>query len=226
VLFCLKHAPEFYDGTDAPSGRIPTAALSAINDAAAREGKSSADYIRIAGLTAVCHTFWDVPPTVFLAPGENMTPDRARALGMQPVAEMGAQWQGEVRVRIGKNGFFHDNAGGIWVLEPDGLRQRMGFEPAEETERLEVLARARQLEARTPYAVTRAFTAFRVQKEEGSAQDQERVETGLILFADPEFWKGKLRQGQEVIQFTRDTARLYVDRRTFMSSTRRTVLRP
>lgn len=204
--------------------RLPRATLQAINRAASWEGKSAADYLRIAGLTASCHTFREIPSTVFIAPSENVTLSRAQALGMNPVADVGSEWRGEVRALIGKNGLFNDNAGGIWILTPEGLKQVMGFEASEEEQRLEVLSRTRgKLESRSPYEVIRSFTSFRVQ-EEGYAPDEQIIKKGFTLFADPEYWKGKLWEGQEVVQFFHETLRFYVDRRTFLDSVRRTVL--
>lgn len=118
--------------------RIPEAALKAISAAASEEDKKVADYVRIAALTAVCHTRRKVPSTVFIDPREQVNIERARGLGMTPVVDLGGKWQGEVRVSIGKNGLLQDRAGGVWVLTPQGLKQVMGFEPDEEAERLAV----------------------------------------------------------------------------------------
>ncbi len=128
--------------------RLPTLALREISKAGLKEGKSTAEYLRIAGLIAACHTFRDVPMTVFVAPGERMTLIRAQALGMTPVTEVGSQWRGEVRVPIGKNGLFHDEAGGVWILTVEGLKQVMGFDPVEEGERLAILSRLKTLQSR------------------------------------------------------------------------------
>jgi hypothetical protein len=49
---------------------------------------------------------------------------------------------------IGKNGLFHDEAGGVWVLTVEGLKQVMGFDPVEEGERLAILSRLKTLESR------------------------------------------------------------------------------
>src|SRR5580704_13533146 len=114
--------PRADDKTSQFNLRLPTGALREINRAGAKEGKSTAEYLRIAGLIAACHTFRDVPMTVFVAPGEHMTLIRAQALGMIPVTEVGSQWRGEVRVPLGKNGLFHDEAGGVWVLTVEGLK--------------------------------------------------------------------------------------------------------
>ncbi len=116
--------------------RMPAAAQDAIAAAATKDGKKTADYVRIAALAAVCHSRRKTALPVFIAATESVTADRARALGMQPVADLGARWQGEVRVATGKNGLFHDNAGGVWLLTPDGLKQVLGFDAAEERSRL------------------------------------------------------------------------------------------
>ena len=116
--------------------RIPAAALDAIAAAATQDGKKTADYVRIAALTAVCYSRRKTALPVFIATSEQVTAGRARDLGMQPVADLGAQWQREVRVPVGKNGLFQDNAGGVWALTPDGLKQILGFDPAEEKSRL------------------------------------------------------------------------------------------
>jgi hypothetical protein len=204
--------------------RMPKAALLAINKAASQEDKSAADYLRIAGLAAACHTFREIPLTVFIAPGEKVTLSRAESLGMRPVAEVGGHWEGEVRVQIGKNGVFNDSIGGIWVLTVEGLKAAMTFDPAEEAQRLEVLSRTPQkLESRSPYKVIRPFTAFIVEGE-GFAPMEHLMKEGWTLFADPEYWKGKLQEGREVVRFFFNTTPLYVDRKTFLDSARRTVL--
>jgi hypothetical protein len=122
--------------------RMPAAALDAITAAATQDGKKTADYVRIATLTAVCCSRRRRPLPVFIAAGESVSVERARDLGMQPVADLGARWQGEVRVPIGRNGLFHDNAGGVWLLTPDGLKQILGFDAAEERSRLALRGRS------------------------------------------------------------------------------------
>jgi hypothetical protein len=122
--------------------RMPAAALDAITAAATQEGKKTADYVRIAALTAVCSSRRKRPLPVFVATSESVSAERARDLGMQPVADLGGRWLGEVRVHIGKNGLFHDNIGGVWLLTPDGLKQVLGFDAAEETARLAARARS------------------------------------------------------------------------------------
>jgi hypothetical protein len=120
--------------------RMPAAAQDAIAAAAIQDGKKTADYVRIAALAAVCYSRHKTPLPVFIAASESVTAGRARTLGMQPVADLGARWQGEVRVAIGKNGLFHDKAGGVWLLTPDGLKQVLGFDAAEERARLSARA--------------------------------------------------------------------------------------
>ncbi len=181
-----------------------------------------ADYLRIAGLNAACHTFQEVPMPTLIASTERVTLQRARALGMVPIAEVGKEWQGEVRVSIGRNGLFWDLAGGVWMLTAEGLKQVMGFEPAEETERLATLSRNKKLESRSPYEVTKSFTASKLQSEEGYATEQDEMTQGQILFADPEYWKGKLWEGEEIVQFCCGLTRFYVGRSTFLNLTRRT----
>jgi len=116
--------------------RMPAAAQDAITAAAAIDGKNTSDYVRVATLTAVCYSRRKKASPVFVSTSESVTAERAQALGMQPVADLGAKWNGEVRVAIGKNGLFHDNAGGVWVLTPDGLKQVLGVDAAEEKVRL------------------------------------------------------------------------------------------
>ena len=123
--------------------RMPAAALDAITTAAMQDGKKTADYVRIATLAAVCCSRRKIPLPVFIASSEPVTAECARALGMQPVANLGTRWQGEVRVVIGKNGLFNDNAGGVWLLTPDGLKQILGFDPAEEKSRLSARVKTR-----------------------------------------------------------------------------------
>jgi hypothetical protein len=202
--------------------RLPERALRDIAKAGLMEGKSTAEYLRIAGLAAACHTFREVPATVFVAPSEQMTLVRAQALGMTPVTDVGAQWEGEVRVRIGKSGSFQDQAGGVWTLTVEGLKQVMGFDPTEEAKRLAILLKAKSLESRSPYEVLRAFTAYLVQSEEDYAPTEQAIRPGSVLFADPDYWKGRPRDGQEIIQFFCAMTRFYVDRQTFLGSTRRT----
>jgi len=112
--------------------RLEEGALKAISAAASEEGKKVADYVRIAVLTATCHTRRKAAPTVYIDPREGVTLTRAKALGMTPVTDVGSGWEGEVRVPLGKNGLFEDKAGGVWLLTPQGLKQVMGFEPPEE----------------------------------------------------------------------------------------------
>lgn len=127
--------------------QIPEETLKAICTATSDEGKEIADYMRIAGLIAVCHTRRKAPMTVFIDPRENVTLKRAKSLGMNPVIDLGSKWQGEVRVSIGKNGLFQDHAWGVWVLTPDGLKQVMSFESTEEAKRISV-HRSRSLKRR------------------------------------------------------------------------------
>jgi len=204
--------------------RMPSAVLGEINTASSREGKSTSDYLRIAGVIAACHTFREIPLTVFVAASEPVTLERCRALGMTPVADLNGEWQGEVRVQIGKNGLFHDHAGGIWQVTTEGLKQVMGFDPSEEAERLAVFSKLRKLESRSPYKVIREFIAYRLQSEEGYARDEHVMRQGSILFADTEYWKGRQWEGEEVVQFYCGTTRYYIDRMTFLGLTRRTVL--
>src|SRR5438552_1999871 len=68
--------------------RMPAAALDAITTAAMQDGKKTADYVRIATLAAVCCSRRKIPLPVFIASSEPVTAERARALGMQPVAKL------------------------------------------------------------------------------------------------------------------------------------------
>jgi hypothetical protein len=108
--------------------RLPATARKAIEAAAHEEGKALGDYIRTAALLATCHTRRKATPIVFIAPREGVSLERARALGMAPMVEVGGEWSGEVRVSIGKNGLFQDKGGGVWMLTPQGLKQVMGFD--------------------------------------------------------------------------------------------------
>lgn len=109
--------------------RLPPAALKAIADAAAADRKPLADFVRIAALREACFIRRGLLPTVFIYQGENVTIDRAEALGMEVVRDVRGGWQGEVRVAFGKNGIFTDRVGGLWVLTPQGLKQLMSLEP-------------------------------------------------------------------------------------------------
>ena len=77
----------------------------------------------------------------------------------------------------------------------------------------------KEIESRDRYRVTRAFTAFRLQSSEGFAPDPVKVDVSWEVFADPEHWKGWVREGRESVQFFLNLSRLYVDRDTFRIST-------
>jgi uncharacterized protein (DUF1778 family) len=124
--------------------RLEEGALKAITAAASDEGKKVADYVRIAVLTATCHTRRKAAPTVYIDRREEVSIARARSLGMTPVTDVGSAWEGEVRVPLGKNGLFEDKAGGVWLLTPQGLKQVMGFEPVEEAARTSTAGRVKR----------------------------------------------------------------------------------
>jgi Ribbon-helix-helix protein, copG family len=106
--------------------RLPETMLRAIESAAEKEKKSLSEFVRMAALAAVCHSHREEPVTVYIDPGEKIKEERARELGMAPVAKRGADWTGEVRVTISKKGYYKDVEGGLWFITPQGLKFVMG----------------------------------------------------------------------------------------------------
>jgi hypothetical protein len=75
------------------------------------------------------------------------------------------------------------------------------------------------MESRDRYEVMSRFEAFRDQ-EEGYAPEPHTIEAHIPVFADPEFWRDKPRDGQEIVKFTYGATFFYVARSTFIRSTR------
>lgn len=70
------------------------------------------------------------------------------------------------------------------------------------------------------YEVIRQFTAYTFQWDEEAIGEPRRLEQGAILSADPDFWKDKPWKGALVVRFLCRNVWLYVDRETFINSTR------
>jgi hypothetical protein len=79
-----------------------------------------------------------------------------------------------------------------------------------------------KVESRSLYVVTRPFTAYILQSEEGFAQQPYAIEAGWELSADLEHWKGWRWERVVAVQFLHGASdRLYVDRETFLESTQK-----
>lgn len=79
-----------------------------------------------------------------------------------------------------------------------------------------------QIIKRRQYVATGGFEAFRRQSEEGFAPDLATVHSGVHLWADPDFEKGKSWDGvKDPVHFRVGTyGDFFVDRATFLKSTR------
>jgi hypothetical protein len=75
--------------------------------------------------------------------------------------------------------------------------------------------------SRSKYEVICQFTAFRKQSEEGFEQESCTVHNGVVVWADPEFWKDKPWENIDAVRFDWNDGQLYVDRQTFLRSTRK-----
>jgi hypothetical protein len=75
-------------------------------------------------------------------------------------------------------------------------------------------------QSRSKYEITRQFTAYSFQWEEGVAGEPRVLEKGTIVLADPDFWRDKPWKGAQVVRFLCDNVWLYVDREAFINSTR------
>lgn len=76
-------------------------------------------------------------------------------------------------------------------------------------------------QSRSKYEITQEFTAYSFQWEEEVREDTRTLEKGVIVWADPDFWRDKPWKGKMVVRFLCDNAWFYVDRQTFDISTRR-----
>ncbi|MGB9121204.1 MAG: hypothetical protein WCE73_11335 [Candidatus Angelobacter sp.] len=75
--------------------------------------------------------------------------------------------------------------------------------------------------SRSKYEVICEFTAFRLQSEEGFEQESRRVQQGVVIWADPAYWKNKPWEGIDAVQFDWNQGQFYVDPQTFLVSTRK-----
>jgi hypothetical protein len=78
-------------------------------------------------------------------------------------------------------------------------------------------------ESKSAYTVIHDFIASKVNAEEGYASEEHTIRKGTPIFADPQCWRGRLWEGQEVVQFfcAGSDTRLYVGRKTFKKSTKK-----
>ena len=73
-------------------------------------------------------------------------------------------------------------------------------------------------QSRSPFKVTSTFEAYKDQAN-GYDPDPMTMEEGWAIFADPAYWKGEFRDGQEIVKFFCNQNQFYVDRGTFEAST-------
>jgi hypothetical protein len=78
--------------------------------------------------------------------------------------------------------------------------------------------------SRSRYEVTSSFVAFVLQREQGFAPTPHTMKAENILFADPEFDRKKMWEGETVVIFLCETEKYCVSRETFLRSTRRAEL--
>jgi hypothetical protein len=73
-----------------------------------------------------------------------------------------------------------------------------------------------QRESCLQYKVTRRLNAYPAQ-----GSDTVVLDEGVIVWADPDFWNDKPWKGELVVRFLCNESWFYVDRETFVESTRR-----
>ena len=78
-------------------------------------------------------------------------------------------------------------------------------------------------ESRDAYEVMSEFEAFQDQ-EEGYAPDPHIIPTRNLVFADLNAWRGKRREGKEIVKFYFGMTRFYVALSTFTKSTHKTTV--
>lgn len=78
-----------------------------------------------------------------------------------------------------------------------------------------------KLPSRSMYEVIAEFTAFRLQSEEDVAQEPRAVQKGVVIWADPEYWKNKPWEGIDAVRFDWNQGKFFVDREIFVRSTRK-----
>jgi hypothetical protein len=78
-------------------------------------------------------------------------------------------------------------------------------------------------EHRDAYEVISEFEAFGDQ-EEGYAPAPRDIPARNLVFADLNAWRGKWREGTEIVKFFFGISRFYVALATFASSTRKTTV--
>lgn len=102
----------------------------ALREAAKEEGESLSEYCRQALAVAVHHSRCNLLHSVRLAPGEDLSEERAVELGLTPIdwdKELEDEWPRLVYVDLGKHGLFEDKEGGVWAVTPEGLKCVMSF---------------------------------------------------------------------------------------------------
>jgi len=76
---------------------------------------------------------------------------------------------------------------------------------------------------RRTFEVISEFEAFRDQ-EEDYAPDPHVILLNNLVFADLDAWRGKHRDGVEIVKFTFGTTWFYISRSIFIRSTRKTTV--
>jgi len=79
----------------------------------------------------------------------------------------------------------------------------------------------RGMQSRNRYEVTSEFEAFRDQAE-GYAPDPHTIKAHTHVFADPDFWRDKPREGREIVKFFYGETLFYVEHSIFIGATRPT----
>jgi hypothetical protein len=75
-------------------------------------------------------------------------------------------------------------------------------------------------QSRSKYEIVHRFIAYTFQWDEEAVGEPRVLEEGAIVSADTDFWKDKPWRGTLVVRFLCDHLWLYVDRETFLNSTR------
>lgn len=79
---------------------------------------------------------------------------------------------------------------------------------------------SKDVESRDRFEVEHEFIAYRDQ-DEGYGLDSCPMKIGVTVWADLEFWKGKVWEGFEVVKFYCELSRFCVERSTFINSTKK-----
>lgn len=75
--------------------------------------------------------------------------------------------------------------------------------------------------SRSQYEVLHEFTAFRLQSDPEYAEEPRTVQKGVVIWADPDYWKNKPWGSIDAVRFDFNQGQFYVDRETFLRSTRK-----